>query len=62
MAQIWAATRQQLEDWLTVAQQIIDSVEFLEDGRALPSPYAQPPPQCASLFGVSGRDTDDGYK
>jgi hypothetical protein len=45
MAQIWAGTQIDLEEWLPVAQELIDSVEFLEDGEVTPAsdPPSTPP-------------------
>jgi len=45
VAQIWAGTQIDLEEWLPVAQELIDSVEFLEDGEFTP---ASDPPSTPS--------------
>ena len=38
MAQIWAGTPIDLEEWLPKAQEFIDSMEFVEDGEVVPAP------------------------
>ena len=39
MAQIWAGTPIDLEEWLPTAQQFIDSMEFLESGEVAPASH-----------------------
>lgn len=45
MAQIWAGTPIDLEEWLPTAQGFIDSMDFDEDGDVVPSSQAPAPPE-----------------
>ena len=44
MAQIWAGTPIDLEEWLPIAQAFIDSVRFLDDGEVAPATHPQSSP------------------